>query len=128
MIEFSRILCPIDFSDTSLRALEYATVVADWYEAQLEVLHVLPAFEYEITNPVVAAGDIGPALYAPEREGVLAQIRCAIKIAGANSVHHRALTLEGRVHEMIGRPRAVASDGGFCAGLPRLVPRHIASP
>lgn len=45
MIEFEHILCPIDFSDTSIRALTYAAAFADWYEAQLEVLHVVPAFE-----------------------------------------------------------------------------------
>jgi nucleotide-binding universal stress UspA family protein len=99
--EFSRILCPIDFSDTSLRALTYATALANWYDAQLEVLHVVPAFEYEITDPVVAAGDLSPVLHAPGRQAVLALIRSAIKIAGASTTHHRALTLEGRVHEMI---------------------------
>ena len=43
MIEFRHILCPIDFSDTSGRALTYATAFATWYEAQLTVLHVMGA-------------------------------------------------------------------------------------
>jgi len=34
MIEFSDILCPIDFSDTSVRALAYATTVVRRYDAQ----------------------------------------------------------------------------------------------
>jgi nucleotide-binding universal stress UspA family protein len=42
MVEFKHILCPIDFSDTSTRALIYAAAFATWYEAQLEVLHVVP--------------------------------------------------------------------------------------
>ena len=45
MVEFNRILCPIDVSDTSQRALTYATALANRYD--LEVLHVLPAFEQE---------------------------------------------------------------------------------
>jgi nucleotide-binding universal stress UspA family protein len=40
MTAFSRILCPIDFSDVSRRALDYATVFARWYGAALRVVHV----------------------------------------------------------------------------------------
>jgi nucleotide-binding universal stress UspA family protein len=110
-MEFSRILSPIDFSDTSLRALTYGTALAKWYGAQLEVLHVVPAFEYEITDPVVAAGDLGPVLHAPGREAVLAQIRTAITLAGACATNHQAVTLEGRVHEIIvNRATAQSAD------------------
>lgn len=41
MTEISRILCPIDFSDTSRHALEHAFAFARWYEARVTVLHVL---------------------------------------------------------------------------------------
>lgn len=40
MIQISRILCPVDFSDASRRALDYAVVLARWYESQVTVLHV----------------------------------------------------------------------------------------
>jgi nucleotide-binding universal stress UspA family protein len=36
----SRILCPIDFSETSHHALEYAVAIARWYDARLALLHV----------------------------------------------------------------------------------------
>lgn len=44
-VQFRRILCPIDFSDSSLGALEYAINLAEEADAQLTVLHVseLPA-------------------------------------------------------------------------------------
>lgn len=42
MTDVSRILCPIDFSDTSQRALQHAIATARWYESRLSVLHVLP--------------------------------------------------------------------------------------
>lgn len=52
---FTRILCAIDFSDTSLRALEYALSLAQEKDAQLTLVHVVevtPAPQSE------AAGDI----------------------------------------------------------------------
>ena len=42
MIEIKRILCPIDFSDYSARALEFAVRLAAWYSAVLHVVHVMP--------------------------------------------------------------------------------------
>ena len=33
MIEVKRILCPIDFSDHSRRALDYAVTIARWYDS-----------------------------------------------------------------------------------------------
>jgi len=52
---FTRILCAIDFSDTSLRALEYALSLAQEKDAQLTLVHVVevtPAPQSE------AAGDV----------------------------------------------------------------------
>ena len=48
MISLQRILCPVDFSDSSKRALDYAVALAAWYEGRLIVLHVcaeVPVFE-----------------------------------------------------------------------------------
>jgi nucleotide-binding universal stress UspA family protein len=41
MVNISRILCPIDFSATSRRALQYAVSVSQKFGAELTVLHVL---------------------------------------------------------------------------------------
>jgi nucleotide-binding universal stress UspA family protein len=41
MAEITRILCPIDFSETSRHALEQAFAFARWYRARVTVLHVL---------------------------------------------------------------------------------------
>jgi nucleotide-binding universal stress UspA family protein len=41
-IEIDRILCPIDFSDVSRRALRHAIATARWYGSRLSVLYVLP--------------------------------------------------------------------------------------
>jgi nucleotide-binding universal stress UspA family protein len=40
MITLRHILCPVDLSEPSRRALQHAAALAGWYEAALEVLHV----------------------------------------------------------------------------------------
>ena len=48
MLTLQRILCPIDFSESSRQALNYAKALSSWYDAQLTVLHVcidLPVLE-----------------------------------------------------------------------------------
>jgi universal stress protein E len=42
VITIRRILCPVDFSEFSRRALAHAAVIAGWYEAELVVVHVIP--------------------------------------------------------------------------------------
>jgi nucleotide-binding universal stress UspA family protein len=42
MIEIKQILCPIDFSDFSRRALDHAVTLARWYGASVTALHVIP--------------------------------------------------------------------------------------
>jgi nucleotide-binding universal stress UspA family protein len=42
MIQIKRVLCPVDFSECSRRALDHATALARWYEARLAILHVSP--------------------------------------------------------------------------------------
>jgi nucleotide-binding universal stress UspA family protein len=41
-IEIGRILCPVDFSEFSAPALERAVRLGNWFEARVEVLHVIP--------------------------------------------------------------------------------------
>ena len=41
MVDISRILCAVDFSDVSRHALEHAITIARWYESQLTALHVV---------------------------------------------------------------------------------------
>ena len=41
-IELQRILCPVDFSEFSSRAMERAVALGNWFDARIEVLHVVP--------------------------------------------------------------------------------------
>ena len=38
-IDMKRILCPVDFSEFSRHALERAVRLADWFDAEVVVLH-----------------------------------------------------------------------------------------
>lgn len=42
MLEIKRILCPIDFSEFSQRAVDHAIAIARWYESTITLLHVRP--------------------------------------------------------------------------------------
>lgn len=42
MIEVNRVLCPVDLSEASARAFDYAVDFARWYEARLTALHIVP--------------------------------------------------------------------------------------
>jgi nucleotide-binding universal stress UspA family protein len=42
MVSITRILCPVDFSDCSRRALDYAIAIGRRFGAAIEVLHVTP--------------------------------------------------------------------------------------
>jgi nucleotide-binding universal stress UspA family protein len=74
---FRRILCPVDFSPSSLKALAFAESLAKEADAHLTVMHVLePASVFE---PVVMGGPGGPP---PDRDArVAARRRLAEAIA-----------------------------------------------
>jgi nucleotide-binding universal stress UspA family protein len=66
-ISIERILCPIDFSDTSHHALAHAAAMARWHDAQLTMLYVFP---------YLPAMDLPPLpLEDADRERILAKMR-----------------------------------------------------
>ncbi len=86
MIEFKRILCPIDFSESSTRSLAHAAALARWYQAELSVLHVVPTFD-----PVqVRAGLGGPVqiVHPVTREEVVEEMRQLLARAGGSPDAH----------------------------------------
>ena len=55
MIEMNRILCPIDFSPFSERALMHAMRMANWFGAKLQVMHVMPLLPPSSVNELAAS-------------------------------------------------------------------------
>ncbi len=69
MAEFTRVLCPVDLSDASVRPLAYAEAVARWYGGHVTAFHAAPpqmpaalpddgAFQPLPTIPVVTRADL----------------------------------------------------------------------
>lgn len=54
MVEIASVLCPVDFSEYSERALAYAMRVAVRYGASLLVLHVMPPSQPAVTDEMAA--------------------------------------------------------------------------
>lgn len=50
MIQLDRIVCPTDFSPTSSRAVEYAATMAESFDAELVLLHVIPEMNYPLRS------------------------------------------------------------------------------
>jgi nucleotide-binding universal stress UspA family protein len=67
MIDIKRILCPIDFSDHSIHALDHAVAFAKWYGSSITLIHVRP--------PAPVAYPAGPGVVAtlltPQERAVL---------------------------------------------------------
>ena len=118
-IRFGHILCPVDFSDGSLLALEHALALAEEADSQLTVLHVIevppelrehPVLEDFNVDAVRAAAEAGAlrrlrALIPDEartyctvqttvREG--AAFREILKVAGERSADLVVMGLQGR--------------------------------
>jgi nucleotide-binding universal stress UspA family protein len=61
VIRIRQILCPVDFSPFARRALDYAAVLARWYEAELTVLHISPLMPTLFgMEPAVNAATLAP--------------------------------------------------------------------
>ena len=100
MVEIRRILCPIDFSDFSRRAIDHAVAIARWYESAVTALHVFsPA-------PVAAFGP-GPVTFQPivltavDRDQLLADTKAFIEAEAAPGVAIDAVVREGNTTEEI---------------------------
>jgi nucleotide-binding universal stress UspA family protein len=68
MIRIKRILFPTDFSECSKRAQEYACALADQFQAELHILHVLQDVGLMLPDP--AAGLSLPPNYLLEQKQI----------------------------------------------------------
>lgn len=97
---FKRILCGVDFSDASLRALEYALAVAKEADAELIVLHViegLPEMRYWKQPPSPAVVEY---LRVAEADA-LARLRSAIPDDARNWCRPEVLLATGKPYNEI---------------------------
>jgi nucleotide-binding universal stress UspA family protein len=110
MIEIRRILCPIDFSDYSRRALDHAIAIARWYKSTVTVLHVVPSVEVAPVGPRSVVFD--PIRLSPgERNQLLADAKAFAATESAPGVAIEAAVREGNVAaEILEQVEAIKAD------------------
>jgi nucleotide-binding universal stress UspA family protein len=108
MVSVRRVLCPVDFSDTSHAALRYAVDVCQRYDAALTLLHVYHAPGFTLPEGMVVAGADVFADVLRDVEIALARWREEAVKLGARSV--ATATAAGATHPEIAR---FADDNGF---------------
>jgi nucleotide-binding universal stress UspA family protein len=101
MIEITRILCPIDFSEFSRHALDHAVAIARWYNARLTVLYVFSNFS-AIDMPAVVLDEKGrQGIMAEMRnftEHVPSDLRLDLRIGEASDIHREILAQAQATH------------------------------
>lgn len=95
MLDIARIVCPIDFSDTSRHALEHATAIADWYESRITALHVIAPVFLPRAAPVLSDVATTPSPIAAQRAALEAQLRTWLEPAARAGRQVDILVTEG---------------------------------
>lgn len=94
MIRITRVLCPVDFSDISQHALDHAAAIANWYRAQLTLLHVFVTRPSMDAPPLVLEDADRECLQKSMREmavRVPADVRVDVRVEQAEHVHNEIL-------------------------------------
>jgi nucleotide-binding universal stress UspA family protein len=111
MVEIQRILCPIDFSEFSHHALDQARAIAEWYEADITVLHVV-----SITRALAPAVAMTEAAYVPLPPSDLQEIaeevrRFAEPAASSHGPSPKVVVSEGTpAKEIVRQAEALPAD------------------
>jgi nucleotide-binding universal stress UspA family protein len=100
MVEIKLILCPIDFSEFSIRAYRYALSLAEHYRAKVVVQHVVELWRYPYADFAATAGD-----YAEFRrvlgEGGLDRLQEFVKKHTHDEIQPELVVQEGIAPDLI---------------------------
>ena len=95
MIRMQQILCPVDFSEFSRRALDHALAVARTYGAGVTALHVLPAAPALSAVPYYFGAEVAPiALPAIDLAHVGAELRRFVETERVPGIRVETLVAE----------------------------------
>jgi nucleotide-binding universal stress UspA family protein len=101
MTTMKRILVPVDFSDASLRALDYAVELSRQLKAQLVVLHAVEPVYYPSLEATYGIGvDLGN-VYDQVEQGARARLARLAGEIRARRVKVRTLLVHGTAHQVI---------------------------
>jgi nucleotide-binding universal stress UspA family protein len=103
MVEITRILCPVDFSEFSRQAVKYAATLARWYDARLTLFHA-----YRVVPLAPLAPELTTAFtMAPDYvDGLRRELECFARSAAVDRERvDLALTEGDPSHEIVKRAR-----------------------
>jgi|CXWL01.1.fsa_nt_gi nucleotide-binding universal stress UspA family protein len=110
MIEMRRILCPIDFSRCSRRALDHAAAVARWYDATVTLFHVTAAPTVSAYTPASLALP-SVVLTSADRDALLATMKAFAEHVAISGVRLQFQISEGHAaNEIVATAGAMPSD------------------
>jgi nucleotide-binding universal stress UspA family protein len=110
MIEIKRILCPIDFSEHSRRALDNAVAIAHRYRAAVTVLHVLSPSAMAAFGPDAMVFDTS-TLSSMSRDKILGDTKAFAETEGAPGIALDTIVREGNVAvEIVEQARDMNAD------------------
>lgn len=108
MKQFTRILCPVDFSEFSTAALEHAAAIARWYGATVTAAHVFPDAAARVTVDPLAGGPLPGADLRDDLASDLRERAARLRDSGVSS---DTAILEGDVvSEILGLAQTIAAD------------------
>lgn len=99
-MHFERMLCPVDFSDFSVSAYEYALSVAEYYKAQLVALHAIELWKYPYADYVGSSGDFADFSKAL-CEGGNAKLKEFVKRRSRAGVQPQLVVDQGNASDLI---------------------------
>lgn len=94
MIRIKNVLCPVDFSDISQRALDHAAAIAHWYEAKLTLLYVFVTLPTMDLPPLVLEDADRVRIESDMRRmaaGVPSGVSVAVRVEQTESAHKEIL-------------------------------------
>ncbi len=94
MLEIKLIVCPIDFSEFSIRAYQYALSLAEHYRAKLVAQHIVELWRYPYAEYVAAQGNYAEFCRAL-REGGKEKLREFVKNHTHDEIHPEPVVHEG---------------------------------
>jgi nucleotide-binding universal stress UspA family protein len=108
MIEIRQILCPVDFSDFSRRALNHATAIARWYGSTVTLLNVQSSPAMAMAAPEMLPVMV---LTAEARADLLDAMTRLAQDEAVNTVPYRCEIREGApANEILTSAREIPSD------------------
>jgi len=100
MLEIKLIVCPIDFSEFSVRAYRHALSLAEHYRSRLMAMHIVELWRYPYADYAASVGDYEKFCHAL-CDGGKAQLREFLKKHTPAGVEPELAVLEGRAPDLI---------------------------